>query len=146
MGKTVIIVQTNLESIGRFQNLIQQEHPRLEKHTRYSDSFDEVLSLVPEEGELVVITCNRFNDKASSFHKLENTTIPDCFKDGVMLAKMVKEKNPNTRVYLFSKQTVEENKYLDEFTPLNPRGDMEVGDVLNVLDKIGFYPRTSFIC
>lgn len=145
MEKTVIIVQTSLESIGRFQNLIKHEYPRLEKHVVYTDSFDETLSLVPEEGELVVISCNSFKDMASNFHKLENTTIPEHLKDGVMLAKMVKEENPKARVYLFSKDIVRENKYLDEFIPQNPRGDMEVGDVLNVLDKIGFYSKQSFI-
>lgn len=145
MEKTVIIVQTNLESIGRFQHFIRQEYPRLEEHVVYTDSFDETLSLVPKEGELVVISCNVFNDKASDFSKLDKTTIPEYLKDGVMLAKMVKEKNSNTRFFLFSKQIVRENKYLDEFIPQSPFGDMEVADVLNVLDKIGFYPQMSFI-
>lgn len=145
MEKKVIIVQTELASIGRFQHFIKQEYPRLEKHVVYTDSFDETLSLVPEEGELVVISCNSFNDMASNFHKLENTTIPESFKDGVMLAKMVKRKNSKARFYLFSKQIVRENKYLDEFIPQTPFGDMEVADVLNVLDKIGFYPKVGFI-
>lgn len=145
MEKKVIIVQTSLESIARFQHFIQQEYPRLVKDVVYTDSFEETLYVAPKEGELVVISCNTFNDRASDFSKLNKTTIPEYLKDGVTLAKMIKEKNSNTRFYLFTKQIVERNEYLDEFIPQNPFGDIEVADVLNVLDKIGFYPKMSFI-
>lgn len=145
MEKKVIIVQTSLESIARFQNFIKQEYPRLEKNVVYTDSFDEALSLVPEEGELVVISCNSFNDRVSDFRKLHETTIPENLKNGVTLAKRVKEKNSKARCLLFTKQIVEENEYVDEFIPQTPFGDMEVADVLSVLDKIGFYSKQSFI-
>jgi len=141
----VIIVQTSLASIARFQHFIRHEYPRLEKITVYTDSFDEALSLVPEEGELVVISCNSFNDRVSDFRKLHQTTIPENLKDGVTLAKMVREKNRKARCLLFTKQIVEKSEDVEEFIPLTPFGDMEVADVLNILDKIGFYPAVSLI-
>ena len=72
----------------------------------YTDSFDHALDIVPTDCELIVITSEMFHDWESDHHTLESK-VPDKEKDANRLAKMIKEINPNAKVYAFSEYGVD---------------------------------------
>lgn len=142
MGKIVIIVQSvrndkNKKWAGIFQTLIIEEYPKMMENVLFVDSFDEAISLIPREGELVVASCDAFNDLLSDFRRLHETTCPDHLKNGAMLAEMIKKINPNTKFYIFPPFRPVESEFVDGFIPKEDHsGDMTFSDAAKVLDIV----------
>jgi hypothetical protein len=99
MESKIFIVQ----SLGYevLETYIKNMFPEVVERISYSDSFDQTIEMIQkEEGRIYVFTSDMFHDISRT--QLESTTIPDKEKNSNSLAKMIKEINPNAKVYVYS--------------------------------------------
>lgn len=118
----VLITQSIPEWRDLLQNMIQENLPEIADYISYTDSFDHTLDLVLKKGRFIAIVSNMFHDKLSKYRESMPEKIPDSAKDGNSLAKMIKEINPQARVYVLS-EYIPRGNYIDGFIPKN-RGDI----------------------
>lgn len=99
MLSKVFIVQ----SLGYvvFKTYIENTFPEVVERISYSDSFDQAIEMISkEEGRIYVFTSHMFHDISRT--QSESTTIPHLEKNSNTFAKMIKEINPNAKVYVYS--------------------------------------------
>ncbi len=131
--RKIIIVQSIPEWITIFRNLISKYIPWVVNDVSYTDSFDHALDIVPPDGELIVITSGMFHDKMSEHRDNVIQKIPDNEKNGNQLAKMIKEINPNAKIFLYSEYPLFENDYLDGTLKKTVSEDQNILLVLRLL-------------
>lgn len=106
--KTIIIVQTALGSLESIKKSVGKNFPQLKEKILYDNNFESALTLIPKEGEVIVITSNFFHDKNDIlFNQYE--------KNGNKMAEEVKKINPASKIYAFSTDYLEEDDHIDGF-------------------------------
>ena len=123
MCKRIFIVQSVQEWVLLLKEAITNNLPQVRDHVSYSGSFDHVLDLIPNDGEILVITSDVFHDMSDENRAFQTTLKALNYqKNGDLLSQMIKEKNDKARVYVFSQFKPDSAKFLD-------------GHVLNILEE-----------
>ena len=129
----IIIVQSIIEALGQIKNALEKLVPDQMSEFVFSSNFEESLSLVPKNEDVVVITSWMFHDDVDiKFTNKEKT--------GDKFAQLVKEDiNPQARVYLFSSYPPDSMRYFDGFYKKVNNGyrdDEEIVEILFILHLI----------
>ncbi|GEM_PF-2160363 len=94
----LIIIQSVPACLKAAQKSIENNLPnKFPGGIIYNSNFEDVLNLIPKEGEVTVITSNFFHD---SLH----VKFSYAEKCGDRLAELIKEINPIAKVYVFAEQ------------------------------------------
>ncbi len=84
------------------------------------DSFDQAVETLPTEGKLLVITSNTFHDGLSDYQS-KTSVISRYDKNANLLAQLLKEKNPETKVIVYA-DSLHDDRYVDDYVMKNGRG------------------------
>ncbi|MCX6753030.1 MAG: hypothetical protein NTW62_01625 [Candidatus Nomurabacteria bacterium] len=113
--KTLIIVQSIPEWNTAFFAHVSKYMPTIADTVSMTDSFDHAIDLAPKKGKLTVVTSNMFHDKFSKHYGEVKEKMDENKKDGNTLAKLIKEINPEAKVYVFSEFEPENKKHITGF-------------------------------
>ena len=105
--KQILVIQTGVFGRSKsVQEAIERTFPDIAPQITYVSNFEEAIGLVPAAGEIVVITSN-------VFHDAKDILYPGHEKNGSRLAEIVKAKNKESRVYVFSSEVPIDKKHID---------------------------------
>lgn len=125
----LIIIQSVPACLKAVQNSIENNLPnKFPGGIIYNSNFEDVLDLIPKEGELTVITSNFFHD---SLH----VKFSCAEKSGDRLAELIKEINPVAKVYVFA-ESEPAFTYVDGFFKKKDVDNVG-GEVIDVLRELG---------
>ena len=129
--KTILIVQSVPVWMSILISAISAKLPELADFIGGTDSFDHALDLIPLKGELIVITSDMFHDQSSQHRKSVTQKAFDSDKNSDNLAKLVKKKNKNAKVFVFSEFKPKTAEYLDGF--IQKEHSNQIKNITNVL-------------
>lgn len=124
MKRRILIVQSIPAWLQILTAAIYKEFPDVAAN--FTDSFDHAVDLArlaaKENARLSVISSDMFHDTDSVYFGLVTKKISENQKDGDMLAKMIKEINPDTKFFVFSGYMPRTKAYIDGYIQKDDRG------------------------
>ncbi len=136
----IIIVQSNYLDTKKIEAGMSEYFPQLIDDIVYSGEFESTLDIIPKDEEIIVITSNMFHD-------LEDVKFTSHEKKGNNLARLIKEINPKSKVYLFSTiyPNPHEKDYFDGHYEKTKNGWNIFEDIVEVFCDLGLVkkPKSS---
>lgn len=133
--KQILVIQTGVFGRSKsVQEAIERTFPEIAPNITYVSNFEEAISLVPAAGEIVVITSN-------VFHDAKDILYPGHEKNGSRLAEIVKAKNKESKVYVFSSEVPFDQKHIDGVFLKSGGGWKADEDIIEAFYEFGLAKR-----
>jgi hypothetical protein len=136
--KKIVIVQPLPLWMGIIKSAIKSEFPEgiiPNVEIEYTNSFDHCLSLIPKTGNVLVLSTTTFHDDCSEHRGNVVLKIDDHLKNGDTLAKMVKEINSKSKVWIFSRIPPQSIVHIDGFISKKDRNGDSLFKLMNLIKQ-----------
>ena len=98
----------------------------------HTDSFDRAVEIARDGAAYFVISSEMFNDSLADDHG--PATVPKSEKNGNSLARLLKEINPDTQLWVYSRHSPSSTEHIDGYIHKNSQKDF-YEDLKAVLEK-----------
>ena len=133
--KKIIIVQSNPTWISILMDAINEHLPEIAHNVIYTTSFDHAVDLATKEEEILVICSDMFHDKDSEHYGHVTEKLPDSEKNCLSLARLIKDINKKSQIYVFSDYAPNTFSNLDGYISKNVPTEVSIPKVIQTIKR-----------